>query len=88
VREIARAYANLPFTSEGKLGYIDLQFLANRIQGEVLMFVGLMDTICPPSTQFAMYNKITAPKNVVIYPDFGHEHLPGSSDRTIQFLLG
>ncbi|MFC5407487.1 alpha/beta fold hydrolase [Cohnella soli] len=70
-----------------KLGYIDLQFLAHRIRGEVLMLVGLMDTICPPSTQFAAYNKMTAPKQLVIYPDFGHEHLPGSGDKTIQFFL-
>ncbi|WP_214627985.1 alpha/beta fold hydrolase [Paenibacillus agaridevorans] len=70
-----------------KLGYIDLQHLANRIRGEVLMFVGLMDRTCPPSTQFAAYNKITTPKQVVVYPDFGHENLPGASDRTIQFLL-
>jgi cephalosporin-C deacetylase len=70
-----------------KLGYIDLQYLANRIRGEVLMFVGLMDTICPPSTQFAAYNKITAPKQLAVYPDFGHEGLPGSGDRTVQFFL-
>ncbi|MCR2806610.1 acetylxylan esterase [Paenibacillus soyae] len=70
-----------------KLGYIDLQYLADRIRGKVLMFVGLMDTVCPPSTQFAAYNKMTAPKELVIYPDFGHEHLPGSSDKTIQFFL-
>jgi len=71
-----------------KLGYIDLQHLANRIRGDVLMFVGLMDTICPPSTQFAAYNKMTAPKQLVVYPDFGHEHLPGGTDRTIRFFLG
>lgn len=70
-----------------KLGYIDLQFLANRIRGEVLLFVGLMDTVCPPSTQFAAYNKMVAPKQLVIYPDFGHEHLPGATDRTMQFFL-
>lgn len=70
-----------------KLGYIDIQYLANRIRGDVLMFVGLMDTICPPSSQFAAYNKITASKQLVIYPDFGHEGLPGASDRTIQFFL-
>lgn len=70
-----------------KLGYIDLQFLAPRIKGEVLLFVGLMDTICPPSTQFAAYNKMTAPKQLVVYPDFGHEGLPGSGDRTMQFFL-
>jgi cephalosporin-C deacetylase len=70
-----------------KLGYIDVQHLANRIQGEVLMAVGLMDTICPPSTQFAAYNKIKSSKNMVIYPDFGHEGLPGFADRTVQFLM-
>lgn len=71
-----------------KLGYIDIQHLADRIQGEVLMAVGLMDTICPPSTQFAAYNKIQAPKQVEVYPDFGHEYLPGFGDRTLQFMLG
>lgn len=69
-----------------RLGYIDNQHLAHRIKAEVLMAVGLMDTICPPSTQFAAYNKITAPKNLLIYPDFGHEGLPGSSDRIFNFL--
>ncbi|WP_219835871.1 alpha/beta fold hydrolase [Paenibacillus sp. R14(2021)] len=71
-----------------KLGYIDIQFLANRIEGEVLMGVGLMDTICPPSTQFAAYNKITAAKRLEIYPDFGHEGLPGFNDKVIRFFLG
>lgn len=70
-----------------KLGYIDIQFLADRIRGEVMMSVGLMDTICPPSTQFAAYNKMNTMKQLVIYPDFGHEYLPGSSDRTMQFFL-
>ncbi|WP_199624766.1 acetylxylan esterase [Paenibacillus alkalitolerans] len=71
-----------------KLGYIDIQHLADRIRGEVLMAVGLMDTICPPSTQFAAYNKITAPKSLEIYPDFGHEHLPRFNDKALQFMLG
>ena len=33
-----------------RLGYVDIQNLAHRIRGEVLMGVGLMDTVCPPST--------------------------------------
>ncbi|TJY44331.1 acetylxylan esterase [Cohnella pontilimi] len=69
-----------------KLGYIDVQHLASRIRGETVMAVGLMDTITPPSTQFAAYNKITAPKSLEIYPDFGHEWLPGFEDRTIAFF--
>ena len=71
-----------------KLGYIDVQHLAPRIKASILMACGLMDRICPPSTQFAAYNKITAEKEMVIYPDFGHEGLPGFGDRTFQFLAG
>ena len=71
-----------------KLGYIDLQHLANRIQGETVLCCGLMDTICPPSTQFAAYNKITAPKRYEIWPDFGHEGLPGSDEIIFEYMLG
>jgi cephalosporin-C deacetylase len=69
-----------------RLGYIDNQHLAPRIRAEILMPVGLMDTVCPPSTQFAAYNKITAKKDLLIYPDFGHEGLPGSGDLIYEFL--
>ena len=69
-----------------RLGYIDNQHLAHRIRARVLMAVGLMDTICPPSTQFAAYNKITAPKDLLIYPDYGHEGLPGCNDRIFDFM--
>jgi len=69
-----------------RLGYIDNQHLAHRIRAEILMVVGLMDTVCPPSTQFAAYNKITSRKSLLIYPDFGHEGLPGSADRIFDFL--
>ncbi len=69
-----------------RLGYIDVQHLAPRIRARTLMATGLMDSICPPSTQFAAYNKITAPKEVVFYPDFGHESLPGFQDRLALYL--
>jgi len=69
-----------------RLGYIDVQHLADRIAARILMTTSLMDTVCPPSTQFAAYNKIRSPKEMVLYPDFGHEDLPGSSDRIFDFL--
>lgn len=68
------------------LGYIDNQHLAPRIKAEVLMFVGLMDAVCPPSTQYAAFNKITSKKSTVIYPDYGHEGLPGSGDAAYNFM--
>jgi len=71
-----------------KLGYVDVQFLANRIKAEVLGGIGLMDTICPLSSQFAAYYKIESPKAMTIFPDFGHEQLPGFNDQSFQFLMG
>ncbi len=71
-----------------RLGYIDCQHLAERIRGEVLMAVGLMDNVCPPSTQFAAYNKIRAPMEMLLYPDFAHEALPGAADRIYEFMGG
>ncbi len=69
-----------------RLGYIDAQHLAPRIKAEVRMYISLLDEICPPSTQFAAYNKIQAPKTMVIYPDFGHENLPGQADTIFEFM--
>lgn len=71
-----------------RLGYIDVQHLADRIRGDVLMGTGLMDTICPASSQFASFNKITAAKRIEIYPDFGHEGLPGFHDTIHRFMQG
>jgi cephalosporin-C deacetylase len=71
-----------------RLGYIDNQHLAPRIRGEVKMAVGLMDTICPPSTQFAAYNRMRCPKSLLVYPDFGHEGLPYINDHAFAFLAG
>jgi len=69
------------------LGYIDIQNLAPRIEADVLWGSGLMDTICPPSSQFAAYNKILSPKKMAVFPDFGHEELPGLNDQIFQFFL-
>jgi len=68
------------------LGYIDVQHLAGRIEAGVLMATGLMDTVCPPSTQFAAYNKIRSTKQLLLYPDFEHESLPMINDRILEFF--
>jgi cephalosporin-C deacetylase len=68
------------------LGYIDVQHLAPRILAETRIAMGLMDDMCPPSTQFAAYNKMTCAKDLVIYHDFGHEELPGVDDMAYEYL--
>lgn len=70
-----------------KLGYIDLQYLAPRIKADSIMFTGLIDNICPPSTQYAAYNKMTCRKKHILYPDYGHEHLKGAMDIVFDFFV-
>jgi cephalosporin-C deacetylase-like acetyl esterase len=40
-----------------------------RIRADVLIGTALMDQVCPPSTQFAAYNKIRSNKRMILYPD-------------------
>jgi len=58
------------------LSYVDNAVLAPRIRARTTVSVGLMDTICPPSTVFAAYNAIEASKHVAVYPYSDHT-LPG-----------
>lgn len=47
------------------LDYVDIQYLVDRIQAEVIWAMGLEDRVCHPKTQFAVYNHIQAPKNFI-----------------------
>ncbi len=58
------------------LSYVDNAVLAPRITARCSVSVGLMDAICPPSSVFAAYNAIEAPKEIAVYPYSGHD-LPG-----------
>ncbi|MHB0876232.1 MAG: acetylxylan esterase [Anaerolineae bacterium] len=55
------------------LSYFDNMNLAERITCPVLMSVGLVDLVCPPSSIYATYNRITAPKQMAIHPYHAHE---------------
>lgn len=68
------------------LGYIDVQNFARWVKADVLMALSLRDDVCPPSTQFAVYNKITSNKQMQLYHDFGHEGLPLMEDKTFTWL--
>jgi cephalosporin-C deacetylase len=69
-----------------RLGYIDIQHFMPWVKAEVLMGTGLIDTVCPPSTQFAAFNKLHTVKQIVTFPDFAHERLPGMHDRIWEFM--
>ena len=54
------------------LSYFDTMNFADRIRCTTIMAVGLQDSICPPSTSFATFNRITAPHDYRIYENSGH----------------
>lgn len=55
------------------LAYFDGVNLAARIKARCLFSVGLMDNICPPSTVYAAYNRVAAPKDILVYDYNNHE---------------
>ncbi len=55
------------------LSYFDGVNFAKRLRAQALFSVGLMDTVCPPSTVFAAYNAVTTPKEIRVYPFNNHE---------------
>lgn len=54
------------------LRYVDCALLARRITAHTLFSVGLMDEICPPSTVYAAYHEVGAPKQITVSPFGGH----------------
>lgn len=69
-----------------KLGYIDVVNLAHRIRARVSMTVALSDRVCPPSTQYAAFNRLRSSRRMRVYPDFGHERLPENDEAIWDFL--
>ncbi len=45
------------------LAYFDIMNLADRVKVPVLMSIGLIDRVTPPSTVFAAYNHLETEKN-------------------------
>ena len=68
------------------LSYFDGMHFASRIKARCLFSVGLMDTICPPSTVFAAYNEIAAGKDIAVHPFTGHEVPTAHVERQLRHL--
>ena len=55
------------------LSYVDGLNFAARATTPALFSVGMMDTVCPPSTVFAAYNHYAGEKDIRVWPFNGHE---------------
>jgi cephalosporin-C deacetylase-like acetyl esterase len=58
--------------------YFDAVNFAARVRCPVLVGMGLIDTTCPPDGVFALFNRIAAPKRLVIMPLA--DHMSGHGD--------
>ncbi|KZE64164.1 hypothetical protein AWM68_13745 [Fictibacillus phosphorivorans] len=55
------------------LSYVDAMNLASSVTCPVLLSVGMMDPVCPPSSAFALYHHLSGPKEMRTYREYGHE---------------
>jgi len=78
-REIAAVFQTLT--------YFDIVNLAGRVRARTLISVGLRDPDCPPSTVFAVYNHLTCPKRIEVYPFMGHEVNPAFIELCMQEMV-
>lgn len=54
------------------LAYFDPLHLAPRIQCPTLVNIGMRDEVCPAHTILPVFERITAPKALHVYPDLVH----------------
>lgn len=60
-------------TVKETLGYFDSGHLVARATAPALFSLGLMDTVCPPSSIYSTFNAYGGPKEAIEYPFNGHE---------------
>lgn len=74
--ELVTYWKQQPYTVEKSyhtLSYFDGMNLAPMISCPVLLSVALLDTVCPASSGFAVYNHLTCEKELRVYHYNGHE---------------
>ena len=69
-----------------KLAYFDSKNFAPMVRCDVLFGTGTVDIVCPPPTQFAVYNNLRAPKRHEFFEGFGHEEIQAFDDMIIPFF--
>ncbi len=79
-----RKYKGIALTPDviATLAYYDVVNFARRVTVPVFMTWGFNDDVCPPTTSYAAYNVITAPKEALITPV--NEHWVSDNTRYVQ----
>ena len=66
--------------------YYDVVNFARRLKVPGIYAWGFNDEVCPPTSMFAAYNVITAPKSLVLGLEMGHANSPEQTDRINEWM--
>lgn len=69
-----------------KLGYLDIVNFAPNLKCQFLLATGLLDTVTPPSTQYAVFNRMKGLKKHLVFAKFGHELVNRFEDEFLNFI--
>lgn len=69
------------------IGYYDVVNFARQVKVPGYYSWGFNDETCPPTSLYAVYNVITAPKELFVVPETGHWTFPEQNDKTDQWLI-
>ncbi|MBX3253030.1 MAG: acetylxylan esterase [Chitinophagaceae bacterium] len=66
--------------------YYDVVNFARQLKVPGIYSMGFNDEVCPPTSMYASYNVITAPKELFIVPETGHWTFPEQNEKLTNWL--
>lgn len=69
-------------------GYYDVVNFARQLKVPGFYTMGYNDETCPPTSMYAAYNMITAPKELFLVQETGHWTYPEQNEKLINWLTG
>jgi cephalosporin-C deacetylase-like acetyl esterase len=69
------------------MGYYDVANFAPMVKATGWYSWGFNDETCPPTSMYAAYNVITAPKSLTLYEDTGHWTYPEQNEALNNWLM-
>lgn len=69
-----------------RLGYLDVVHFAKQLNCKFLLGTGLLDSSCPPSTQYAIFNQAMCNKMHLVFAKFDHELCNRFEDEVLRFI--
>lgn len=68
--------------------YYDVVNFARLLKVPGMYSLGFNDETCPPTSMYAAYNVITAPKELFVVPETGHWTYPEQNEKLTNWLVG